>query len=361
MRVLVAPDSFKGSASAVQVAGWIRQGWLDARPEDTVVVLPLADGGEGTIDAIRGATTESSIQQATVDGPGGLGPAPWLLLQDGTAVVELAACCGLPMWPAPDPLGAHTYALGQVLRAAAATPEVRRLVVALGGSASTDGGSGALQALGARITSADGRPLPLGGGALEHVAAVDLTPLVAPPSGGVDLLVDVDAPLLGPHGAAAQFGPQKGAAPADVQLLDQALARFADVIGADGASAGAGAAGGTAYGLSTAWGARLQPGSSTVADLVGFGDAVERADLVITGEGCLDEQSLRGKVVGYVAEQAGNAGKDVWACVGRADARPTALARICELVELADSPAGALAQPQVWLRQAGRQLAGAVQ
>lgn len=155
MRVVIAPDSFKGSVLAGRAAAALRRGWLDGRPGDEVLSLPLADGGEGTLDAIATAPPSGCQMSTRVDGPAGPIDAPWLLLPDGTAVAELAVACGLPMWPRPDPLGAHTGALGQVLRAAAAHPDVRRLVIALGGSASTDGGVGALRALGAEFALVD--------------------------------------------------------------------------------------------------------------------------------------------------------------------------------------------------------------
>lgn len=162
MRVLVAPDSFKGSATAAEIAESIRRGWLDVRPKDTVVLLPLADNGEGTLDAVEAASPGTMRQVVPVDGPGSVDAAPWLLHEDGTAIVELAAACGLPMWPSSDPLGAHTLALGQVLRAAAEDPRVGRIVVAVGGSASTDGGTGALVALGAAFRGIDSSVLALG-------------------------------------------------------------------------------------------------------------------------------------------------------------------------------------------------------
>jgi glycerate 2-kinase len=358
VRIVVAPDSFKGSASATEVAAAIRRGWLEVRPGDEVVALPLADGGEGTLDAFAGAVPLVRRREVRVDGPAGPATAPWLLTEDGTAVVELAAACGLPLWPEPRPLDAHTYALGQVLRDAASDQAVDRIVVAVGGSASTDGGTGALTALGARFLDRDGRPIPLGGIAMQDLTAVDLEGLLPPPA-RVDVLVDVEAPLLGPLGAAAQFGPQKGASRDDVRALEQALARLATVLGGDPEAAGSGAAGGTAYGLATAWGATLVPGASSLARLAGLGAALDGADLVVTGEGRLDAQSFRGKVVGNVVGEARSRGVEAWACVGQADDEArTGVDRCVDLVSLAGSADLAMRDPDRWLQVAGRTMAG---
>jgi glycerate kinase len=181
----------------------------------------------------------------------------WLELPDGTAVVELALSSGLPLMERLDPLGATTRGLGEVI-AAALDAGARALLIGLGGSASTDGGAGALRALGLEVRDADGVALPDGGGALARLADVDRSGLRLPPVGGVRLLSDVTAPLLGPSGAAAVFGPQKGAGPADIAQLETALARWASLLGADlAAIPGAGAAGGTAYGFLAAWGAAI--------------------------------------------------------------------------------------------------------
>ena len=214
-----------------------------------MVAVPLADGGEGTLDVLAAAVPGARWQQAQVTGPAGQPvDCPWLDLPDGTAAVELAAASGLPLLSRPDPLGAQTIGLGEVI-GCALDAGARQVTIALGGSASTDGGTGALAALGARFLDADGRPLPAGGGALRDLAAVDLTGLRPPPPGGVSCLSDVRAPLLGPAGAAAVFGPQKGASPAQVALLDEGLARLAGLLGGDPDAPGAGAAGGTGYGL----------------------------------------------------------------------------------------------------------------
>src|SRR5690606_783170 len=269
VRVVVAPDSFKGTLDAAAVALPLAQGWLSVRPDDDVRMLPLADGGEGSLDVLAAAVEGARLVPVRgVRGPDGRPvDAAWLACPDGTAVVELARSSGLPLMGRLDASGAHTFGLGEVLRAAASAPGTRRLVVALGGSASTDGGTGALHALGASFLDADGARLPLGGGALERLAHVDLSGLVALPP--LSCLVDVDAPLLGPAGAAAVVGPQKGAAPDGVERLDAGLARLAEVLGSRqlAGSPGSGAAGGTAFGLMAALGALVVPGAAHLAEL----------------------------------------------------------------------------------------------
>ncbi|MDR0346588.1 MAG: glycerate kinase, partial [Nocardiopsaceae bacterium] len=308
MRVVIAPDSFKGSIGAAAAATALADGWQAARPGDDVTCLPLADGGEGTLDVIAAAVPGARWQQVTVTGPGGQ-PAdcPWLALPGGTAVIELARASGLPLLARPDPLGAHTTGLGQAIGAALADG-TEQLVITLGGSASTDGGTGALAALGARFLDAAGRPLRPGGGELPGLAAVDVSGLRPPPPDGVRLLADVDAPLLGPGGAAAVFGPQKGASPQQIRLLEQGLARLAALLGGAPDAPGAGAAGGTGYGFAAAWGAVVRPGAAELCRIAGLDRALAGAGLVITGEGRWDDTSVAGKVTGKVLGLARRAG-----------------------------------------------------
>jgi glycerate kinase len=334
MRVVIAPDSFKGSITARDAAAAIATGWRSVRPGDDILELPQADGGEGTLDAIETATPDAVRRSAgTVTGPDGRPvPGEWLELPDGTAVVELAQMSGITLMASPDPLGATTRGLGEVI-AAALDHGARVLVIALGGSASTDGGAGALAALA-------GRPAP---------------------AGGVTLLTDVTAPLLGPAGAAAVFGPQKGATPADVAELEERLRTFAAGFTADPATPGAGAAGGTAFGFLAAWGARIEPGAAAVDDLTGLTEAVRDADILITGEGRLDQTSLTGKVVGHAIGLATSAGIRPIVIAGQIVADVTlpdgrALTSI-SLADLAGSPDAALAEPGRWLTRAGREAA----
>jgi glycerate kinase len=353
--VVLAPDSFKGSATAPEVARALADGWRQEHPDDELIELPLADGGEGTLDVLAAAHPTAAWRPLRVGGPDGRPvDAGWLRLPDGTAVVELARAAGLPQLSTLDPLGATTHGVGELLRSAAA--EATRIVVALGGSATTDGGTGALVALGARLLDARGRPLAPGGGALAQLSTVEPV-TVAPPEGGVTCLVDVTAPLLGPLGAAAQFGPQKGATPADVDVLERGLARLAAVLGGDPDQPGAGAAGGTAYGLVTAWSAVLAPGAATVAETAGLPKALATADLVVTGEGRFDEQSGRGKLVGHVIDAARAAGVRAAVVAGAVTTPPPPGVSSVELVALAGSADAALADARRWLTLAGAHLA----
>jgi glycerate kinase len=357
LRVLIAPDSFKGSASATAVANALAAGWLAVRPGDQVTRLPLADGGEGTLDVLAAAVPGARWHRARVTGPGG---APvtsrWLELPGRTAVTELARSSGLPLLAGPDPMGAQTTGLGEVLgRALDAGAD--RILVGLGGSAATDGGTGALAALGARFLDATGQSLPPGGGALAELARADLSQLRPPSAGGATCLTDVTAPLLGPLGAAAVFGPQKGADGAQVARLETGLTRLAALLGGDPAAPGAGAAGGTGYGLAAAWGAALTPGAAELARLAGLDRALANADLVITGEGRFDETSLTGKTCGTVIAAAAAAGVPVALAAGQISGAKPGIARIVSLAALAGGTAAAQAGPRRWLRLAGQQLA----
>jgi len=232
-----------------------------------------------------------------------------------------------------------------------------RILAGLGGSAATDGGTGALAALGARFLDAAGQPLPPGGGALAALARADLSRLRPPPARGVTCLTDVTAPLLGPRGAAAVFGPQKGADRAQTARLEAGLARLAGLLGGDSAAPGAGAAGGTGYGLATAWGAVLVPGAAELSRLAGLDRALASADLVITGEGRFDATSLTGKTCGTVIAAAAAAGVPVALVAGQITGAAPGTARVVTLAALAGGAAAARASPQRWLRRAARQLA----
>ena len=306
MRIVIAPDSFKGSLAADQAAGAIAAGIARARPDAEAVLRPVADGGEGTVAAALGAGYRP--RRVRVSGPDGRPVAATFALDGTTAVVELAAAAGLGLLEHPAPLTATTRGVGELLRAAL-DAGARRIVLGIGGSATTDGGAGMLQALGVRLLDADGTDVPPGGGGLARLARLDATGL-DPRLAGVDLVVasDVDNPLTGPSGAAAVFGPQKGASADDVARLDAALSRYAAVLARDGGVRvadvpGAGGAGGTAAGAMLL-GAHVVSGAGLVCDLVGLDTAVAGADLVITGEGSLDEQTLRGKAPAEVAARA---------------------------------------------------------
>ncbi|CAL9639026.1 Glycerate 3-kinase [Streptomyces sp. enrichment culture] len=325
-RVLVAADKFKGSLTAVEVAERVTAGLRRVVPDVLVEALPVADGGDGTVAAAVAAGFER--REVRVAGPLGDEVTAAYALREGTAVVEMAEASGLQRLPEGvlAPLTASTYGSGELLRAAL-DAGARTIVFGVGGSATTDGGAGMLAALGARFLDADGKPVAAGGGGLAALASADLSGL-DPRLADVELVLasDVDNPLTGPKGAPAVYGPQKGASPDDVTALDAALAHFAKVLeGTQGvgaraaeyaASPGAGAAGGIGFGAMLL-GARFRPGIEVMLDVLGFAPALERAALVITGEGSLDEQTLHGKAPAGVAAAARAAGKEVVAVCGR--------------------------------------------
>ncbi|MCG8965305.1 glycerate kinase [Streptomyces sp. CL12-4] len=333
-RVLVAADKFKGSLTAVEVAERVAAGLRRVVPDVDVEALPVADGGDGTVAAAVAAGFER--REVRVAGPLGDEVTAAFALRGDTAVVEMAEASGLQRLPAGvlAPLTASTYGSGELLRAAL-DAGARTIVFGVGGSATTDGGAGMLSALGARFLRADGEPVAPGGGGLADVASADLSGL-DPRLTDVELVLasDVDNPLTGPKGAPAVYGPQKGASPADVETLDAALAHFAKVLeGTVGARAaeyaaspGAGAAGGIGYGA-LLLGARFRAGIEVMLDVLGFAPALERAELVITGEGSLDEQTLHGKAPAGVAAAARAAGKEVVAVCGRLALPAEALGR----------------------------------
>lgn len=322
LRVVAAPNAFKGSLDAAAAAAAVCAGVCDADASASADAVPMADGGDGTASVLAAALGGA---WRTVRAPGPWGPeveAPFALLPDGTAVVDIAAASGLgPLRPGPpEALTASTDGTGTVVRAALRAG-ARRLWIALGGSATTDGGAGVLRALGARLLDPAGQDLPAGGAALSRLARVDLDGLVWPPDAEVVVLVDVRNPLLGPHGSAAVFGPQKGADPDAVLALESGLARFADVLeGATGRHArdlaGAGAAGGAGFGFAAGLGAAIRPGADVVAEAVGLRRRLEAVDLCLTGEGCLDGQTAFGKAPAAVAAHAAAVGVPAAALCG---------------------------------------------
>jgi len=312
MRVLIAPDSFKGSLSALAVAQAMERGVLEVFPGAEVFKVPIADGGEGTVEALVAATS-GTLRRQWVQGPlREPVEASWGILGDGqTAVIEMAAASGLPLVPRDrrDPRHTTTLGTGELVKAAL-DAGLTRLIIGIGGSATNDGGTGMARALGARFLDADGKELPPGGGALARLARIDLAGL-DPRLRAADLLVacDVDNPLTGPRGASAIYGPQKGATPAMVAELDAALAHFAAIAaqatGRDIAGLpGAGAAGGLGAGLLFFTPARLQPGVQIVLEATGFAALARTADLVLTGEGRTDAQTAMGKAPVGVAAMA---------------------------------------------------------
>ncbi len=320
--VVVAPDKFKGSLTAPEAAARIAAGLRRVRPGVPVMELPVADGGDGTVDAAEAAGFERV--HVDVTGPTGETVSASYALRDDIAVIELAEASGLRRLPGGHaaPMTASSTGTGDLIAAAIAAG-AKRIVLGLGGSACTDGGTGMAAALGARFLDADGRELPPGGGPLRDLHTVDATGL-AERLCGITVVVagDVDSPLLGDDGAAYVFGPQKGAGPDDVRALEEGLARLDSVVrrdlGVDAAErAGAGAAGGAGFGAMAFLAAEVEPGITYLLDLLGFASHLEGARLVITGEGSLDRQTLRGKAPAGVAREAARAGVPVVAVAGR--------------------------------------------
>ena len=326
MHVVIAPDSFKESLTSPEVAAALERGWLQGAPGSTCRRVPLADGGEGTVRALVEAT-DGRLETREVTGPlgdpvsatfgmlGGPGPV--------TAVVEVAAASGLALVAAShrDAARATSYGTGELV-AAALDLGARRIVLGLGGSASTDGGSGLVQALGVRLLDEHGTEVRHGGAELGRVAQVDVRHR-HPALDGCELVAacDVDNPLSGPDGAAAVFGPQKGADPATVTLLDHHLEHLACVVAragltADPAARGSGAAGGIGFAVVALLDGALRPGFEIVAEAVGLDALLDGADLVITAEGRLDAQSLAGKTPVGVLRRARDRGIPVVAVAG---------------------------------------------
>ena len=324
MRIVVAPDKFKGSLSASEVAAAIAQGLASVLRGAEIVTCPMADGGEGTVDAF----IERGFARRTVRACGPLGdPLDAGFAFDGTtAVIEMAAASGLVLLPAQrlDPRRSSTVGTGDLIRAALDLG-AKRIIVGIGGSATNDGGAGFAQALGAHFYDKKGNELLAGGAALAHLARIDLSGLDARLAQvRIEVACDVDNPLCGSNGASAIYGPQKGASAKDVALLDAALAHFADLvaltIGRDLRDVpGAGAAGGLGFGLAAFGGATMEAGVSVVARFVGLPDQLKGADLCISGEGRIDAQTLRGKTVAGVAEFARAAGVPLVAIGGSID------------------------------------------
>ncbi|HSX69953.1 MAG TPA: glycerate kinase [Pseudomonas sp.] len=323
MKIVIAPDSFKESLSAPDVAAAIARGWTQVFPDAEVLLRPMADGGEGTVDAVL-AATGGDRRELTVRGP--LGEpvlAHWGWLGDATAVLEMAAASGLHWVPRErrDATVTTSYGTGELIRAAL-DAGAERIILGLGGSATNDGGVGLLQALGVRFLDADERELPPGGAALARLARIDVAqmdPRLL--QAKVEIAADVDNPLCGPKGASAVFGPQKGASLQQVELLDAALGCYARVaaatLGEDHSGVpGVGAAGGLGFAAKAFLHASFRPGIELVAELSGLAEAVQGADLVITGEGRLDSQSLHGKTPIGVARVARAAGVPVIALAG---------------------------------------------
>lgn len=365
--VLVCLDKFRGCLTAAQACAAVVSGVTEAGGH--AIAMPVADGGEGTLAALA----QAGYREIHVDvtGPTGRPVRAAFAVRGSRAVIELAQASGLDLLDgSPAPLVADSHGTGELIRAAL-DHCCLDIVLAVGGSATTDGGAGLLRALGARITGARGEPLGPGGAALTGVAEVDLSSLdFRLRLARVTLVSDVDNPLTGPSGAAAVFGPQKGASPRDVDVLERGLRRFASVVagevGRDLSTApGAGAAGGAGFAALAALGARRMSGAEFVLGEIGLDEALRTASLVVVGEGRFDEQSLRGKAPVGVAEAARRHGVPVVAVAGdvrlsAARMREAGVVAAWSLLERAGSLDVALSRAAELLARVGRELPSAV-
>ncbi len=312
MKIVIAPDSFKGNLTALEVANAIKEGIKRVLPEAEIDEVPMADGGEGTVQALVDATGGQIITEEVCDPLGNQIQADFGILGDGkTAVIEMAAASGLPLVPDDkrNPMLTTTYGTGELIRAALGRG-CRKLIIGIGGSATVDGGAGMAQALRARLLDKDGNEIPRCGGGLEHLDRIDVSQLDPRIAEATTVVAcDVDNPLVGPRGGPEVYGPQKGATPEMVEKLDKYLDRYADIIKRDlGADVkeepGAGAAGGLGAGLMAFLNAELKSGIDIVIDASGLERHLKDADLVITGEGMIDSQTIYGKTPIGVARAA---------------------------------------------------------
>ena len=355
--IVIAPDAFKGTATTHDAAAYLAEGIAGALPDAELVLVPMADGGEGTASCFDG----TPVTLPTTDAAGRLTEATYMF-NDGyvaEAYIDVAAASGLPaVADHPVPLTGDTYGTG-VLIADAVTRGAQRIILGLGGTATVDGGTGILVALGATPQDKAGHPLRPGGGSLTELAGFDTAQLNIP-AAAVEwvLLTDVTNPATGPDGAAAVFGPQKGATPKDITLLDAALAQLCDICEVDPTTPGFGAAGGLPIGIT--WLSTLMhgnhshihvlPGARMVAESVGLPELIHSADLVVTGEGRFDKQSTRGKVVGTVLDMAVAA--DVPLVVVAGSFQENVAGQGVSTVELSDNP-----DVKTQLVEAGRRIA----
>lgn len=321
-KIVIVPDSFKGTLTSVEVCQLTEDVLIKKYPGAVCVSIPVADGGEGTLDAFVYAL---GCERITVKAQNPVGKeieTAYAVTPDGAAIVEMAAVSGITLIEPLAPFEASTYGTGEVIKAAL-DKGIRRFYIGIGGSATTDGGTGCLEALGAKFYDADGKLLRGCGRSLEKIEKIDLTHFdERTKECSITVLCDVENPLYGKNGAAYVFGPQKGATPSQVEELDKGLEHFAkkttETLGNDySAVQGAGAAGGLGYALISYLGAEMQSGIKTVLDVCSFDEKIKGADLIITGEGKMDFQSIQGKVPFGVAQRAG--GIPVTAIVGLKD------------------------------------------
>ncbi len=349
MRIVIAPAAFKGTLSARDAAAAMALGARDARADAEIVELPMADGGDGTLEVMLGHGY-SALGIDAVEARGRPCVARIGISAD-SAFIELAEICGIAQLTELDPINASSRGLGLAMRAALDAGAIH-LIIAIGGSASTDGGLGMLMGLGLVATDVAGRPVSPDLAGLGRIAAVDSSAL-DPRLSSVTLLTDVDSPLLGPSGAAHVFGPQKGLTPDQCAWADDLLERWAELVDPAGefsSQPGAGAAGGVGFAALALLGAERRSGASAIAELIGLDAQVAQADLVLTGEGSFDSSTGAGKAPDRVIAAAHAAGVPVEVISGRA------AEGVVSLQQIAGSPESAMAEPGSWLREAARQI-----
>lgn len=366
MKIVMASDKFKGTLTGAEVAHAMTLGLQKVLPDVQTLTVPVADGGEGTVEAALEAGY--TAQRVSVTGPTGQPVAAVYARHQDSAVIEMAAASGLEVLPQgrKSPLTATSYGTGELISHALAAG-ARQIVLGVGGSATTDAGAGMLQALGVSLQDQQGNELPGGGAALADLARIKLSNLnPALKQANIVLAADVDNPLTGPNGAAAIFGPQKGANPEQVKQLDAALGHFAQLLeqqldNSFQNNPGAGAAGGMGYAAMALLGAERRRGIDVVLELTGLADALVGADAVITGEGSLDTQSLEGKTPIGVSEMAFAQGVPVYAICGRTtlgqdQLRNAGIRHTVALVDLVDDPAEAMTRSAELVTQAAERL-----
>lgn len=370
MKIIMAPDSFKGALRSPEVAAALAAGWRAERSADEVLEIPLADGGEGTAEALRRATGGGRVGVNVHDALMRPITAEYSVLGDGTtAVMEMAAASGIELLRREelDPLAASTFGAGEVLLAALRSG-VRKAVIGIGGSATVDGGAGFLQALGVRFFDRSGRKMAdgIGGGALDNIGRIDASALAGLPECELVVACDVTNPLLGPSGAAAVFGPQKGADAWSVKILERNLEHWFEVLRENGladvcTSPGDGAAGGLGFALRAVLKAEMRSGAELVISLSGLMKELKNADLVVTGEGCSDPQTVCGKLCSVVAKHAAASRVPAVLCSGALRGGTHELERMFSAVlSIAAGPgdlADAIAATEENLRRAGSNLA----
>ncbi len=356
--ILVCLDSFKQSISSIDAANSIKSGWLSVRPEDQITVVPFADGGEGTLEAIQSQIVNSQVIHKRIRNVnGGLRNSFWLLLPGGTAIVELAEACGISKFDKLAPTTASTFPLGELILDALAHPKMTKLIVTLGGSASTDGGTGLLKALGYQFKDSKNLLIENDVRKLKNLEKIIPPVSIKLPKNGVEVWVDVFIDMLGERGTARTFARQNGASAMEIVELDAALSKFHEIArGKD--FPGAGAAGGAAYSLGNFLNAKIRSGSEAIAELVELRERARLCDLVITGEGIFDSESSKGKATGFILDIARDLNKPVALVCGSLLAEiPKTVGWSFFLLDVAIDLHDSISNSKKYLLQAGKELA----